>query len=1508
MYKKIKDYIISTPEMISFQDYIDNYQYTSDITGANVDVCITDSSYDIMHYEFRDNIQLVDWGYLLNNPNCTFEEWRAQDVTYEELNSTIARYFQEILDDAVSQGGLRAYHPEKKRMVTEWSPFTLSNYNYKGTYSNKLKRDGLDLRLGHYMTLQSVSSHGTNCLSNIVGKTTGLAKDAHIYLWGYKASSTYKHNKDLGIANITPAALLAQCKQRSGIRRPTIHSMSLGITGDPNLPARANMVTNLNVAPIIPSAVSQSSTVQGTNGDIEITIPDVVKKFCEIATRVTASDANTLSGIDSSKNETEGTPIVFEYSGSLRYDRETLLEQNEIKDYIEKTFNLSSHLNYLQSLNTKFYDDADFYNEAYVQTINLQYGVHPLPRTIDDQLDKDSYDVFYDHGGHSFRSAGNSHFNTDFLSNMEARKKYIDENFLGGFANTLAYESASLINTREYTLKEGLTPTNEPIIGVRSTSNYNYLDTLKNLPSKGIIERSGSLTPHTAIGYKWPKVWRVKPVWSNIGLKDVWDDGTTSFISMSESTLPLIATSSEGYILFAPTTSSLPYMHIEGTAVENTRVDTFKYPPPTIDGTTAHQRLPMYSTASITLEELLTYNEQNNQDWIDGGYDRNVIGQIKGVTGIGFPYLPATSLTLYPGRSYFIVLKESEDVPDTVSWIFPHTTTGIVTQSIALTERWQSFSTYVNVDLPPHNKPTLASLISSSLYNTSDPLLRSSDTKVNIEYINETKGKDATQRTTQDPENITLLANSDENGIYTSSPERYTQHTSFPSNGVFITGSYINNTLPRLQGMVNTDIEDLSTLEDSDDQVEIIEGARFTDDLTIKSYHANDAYNIAFPFQCCRLHPAFSVFGSHPDLYEINEIFDQLDSDSSNINTLVNDTPEKVSALKNIVDNYNYIGLLLHPYDDEEQIIDNEPLMFIHYYDSDAHLGILPDTETEFKLKNPEATSPLNSYYTVNISKMRDGEVPSASKILKFHTLLSQNLLYYSASVNIERNIPPIIPQSTLPVTNSFGDQFELDFIYGEDIIDPDSGLNLHQLFKQPWISEIINFDKKEENVSDLDLFLTRRANFGNSILVLKERPGGKRDLIKIKQPYSPIRLSGYPAKYDLDERANTVGASTLVRGNDPTKTYVSGTFHFPGSYWTSSVDNVEYKHFFTSQSGDDQAFADAPSVFSNKGNRVSIWAPGSDVLVAEATNNTYTTTGVTLLDYFNTGSDYYRYPFLLASCSFDNMRDSNNNTIPELGFMTSSQAFVGDFPMSFGRTAYIANREMIDARRLKSYSLPIYEDSTGRLNLYKYTGGTSFSCPLTAGVAALWLDLFPELTQLELRAVMQASSYRGAFREENLFGPDTVRNINDFDRFLFGISSNVGISNSDYPSQIPYFNVSSSGTHTREYYHERINSDLFSSSYQRFFADPTNTFNIENGERKRKTAEQRFRRYLLSYSDFNRNRSLYGAFNGVAHWPFSKTNRSEITGSINNLSINGVMTLLNSTLPTGSEKLNIQY
>jgi len=316
---------------------------------------------------------------------------------------------------------------------------------------------------------------------------------------------------------------------------------------------------------------------------------------------------------------------------------------------------------------------------------------------------------------------------------------------------------------------------------------------------------------------------------------------------------------------------------------------------------------------------------------------------------------------------------------------------------------------------------------------------------------------------------------------------------------------------------------------------------------------------------------------------------------------------------------------------------------------------------------------------------------------------------------------------------------------------------------------------------------------------------------------------------------------------------YVSESFFFPPEALTSSYATT-HKDFFIPSSSNDEFLLNPIDTLGNhtsKGSRITISTPGRHVNVAHPMlmgNLKWRTS----LDYFNTSSIYSKLPFVLASCSFENMTDSEGNTIPELGYMT------GSIPSS-SINPFIPIREALRVDGSQYY----YVDDIGRMNGYGWEHGTSFSTPLAAGISALWLDLNPKLSQLELINVLQSTAYRNAIKENPISNPRYRESVNNFDQWMFGVLL-------DYPAGLQGYNLGelTGSTNTRR-----------------------RLFNLHNNS---VLAEQNIREHLFSYTTNYSQTNLQGTPNLIAHWPYSQTNRADITGSFANLVFSGSITINN--------------
>ena len=89
---------------------------------------------------------------------------------------------------------------------------------------------------------------------------------------------------------------------------------------------------------------------------------------------------------------------------------------------------------------------------------------------------------------------------------------------------------------------------------------------------------------------------------------------------------------------------------------------------------------------------------------------------------------------------------------------------------------------------------------------------------------------------------------------------------------------------------------------------------------------------------------------------------------------------------------------------------------------------------------------------------------------------------------------------------------------------------------------------------------------------------------------------------------------------------------------------------------------------------------------------------------------------------------------------------FSSNGPTSNGRIKPDVVAMGVDVLAAVSY-IYSYDDSS-----YSYTGGTSFSCPLTAGVCALILSVHPELTPMQVREALRMTADRKD-KPDNVYG-----------------------------------------------------------------------------------------------------------------------------------------------------------
>jgi len=1442
-YKGIQGRTNRSSEIIDYDTYINNYQFTSDIRGAGVDIVIVDDGFDIMHYEYRDNIQLVDWNYLIDFPECTWDEWRSHDFTHSDLNNAIKDIFQQELDTAVSNGGFDpdpsfspyfygqlAYIQSTRTSAIEtfnFDPMSFAQVDWRAIYADAFAReltrpDGSTYPGGmlHYLNLGG-QAHGTSTLSNIVGDKCGLAKDSPVYIVSTTAYLSYRPTK--GETYMDFATLLAQCKTRSGITRPTVKSMSMSFGGDPDIPIHKKTKDH-HADPIIENAFTQSvklPTPGPLGGEIDITISDKTAQFIQLL-----KDSNDYA------HESQVRHAHVGYSGSLAYSEQLyskVKENNELLDYIEKTWQYGMNYTVLRNGN---------------QEDEKRYNIFSIPKTLDDQRHKPLYDEFYKNNGHTFRSAGNDGYVMNSIAHQEATIKAHAVDRVGGFATSRQWDTGSIINLYPRTPEQGITPSNGNIYAVFSDKSYEYLNSTDYTSSdniistKQVIHNSGSLSSHIDIGAEWPYTWRARPIWSNIP----YDDTIWNKYGALKGGIPPTALNTNG-LLIRVFESQEFYLILTGSAVSN--VTNIQTPEHSL-GEIEVMDMPYLGTASISIDDFIAYNETFTASFADN------IQMIKHPSSGKF-YIPggySSFTTLEPNTGYNLQTVPNESGVFNVH--HPFVPVGPTTQSIKLTDQRQRIVTNVDLSLPPYDSLRLEHVL-NNIYTSPDYDDRATTYIQNgFELIRSIQN---TSTVYYDPNNaFKYLYITSSNGTYSCDLDIIKSDPAFPSNGEFITGSFITNNLPKLN---NTNGTDIAQLDSTDFIFEDLQKLEQTDPK-LTDYHYNGAYNIDYDLGYSSDHPTLGQGRSeHPILSNLHFTYKAAIENSGFITN--------THTLTSLSESYNFIGLLLEPYDKNENIISGSPIVAIKEMLPDAHLAATSSED----ISTFKAIAGVGGF-------SRFIPEQSTRPLSRLQTLLGENFIdvdfefpftptYFSGSLNTAVGAQGVTP-------NVIGN---LKYIFNEDT----TGIGLYNELKNPAISPFVNFMFEDEPITDYMLHTlsqsvqdTGEDTLTHTLILLKESPSIGRNLRVSTRQYSPLKLSGYPTEMDCDPRANVSSATTLYPQRDRFQMHdISGSYHFPPTHLTSSL-NTEYKSFYVSASSRDLEPSDCLANFTSRGGRCNVSAPGEQVMVAGVRNPSvralrtsdyrdndhgFATRQVTLLDYFDSSSVYSKLPFALASCSFDNMRTSEGELIPQLGWMTGSSPTA---------SVNIALRECIMHSNTSAIT---YAAPDGSIHPYKHVNGTSFSCPLTAGVAALWLDLNPHLSQLELQQVLASSAYVNQLKDRSIYEAKTdteINTINDFDKFLFGISQNIfGVSK--FTRDI-FFEMSD--------YEKRVSIAGTSLSYY----EP-----IYNAK---------LRRYLYGYTDQYDSHAVYNTPNAIVHWPYSQTNRADIQGNFANLILSGSMTFNN--------------
>lgn len=136
-------------------------------------------------------------------------------------------------------------------------------------------------------------------------------------------------------------------------------------------------------------------------------------------------------------------------------------------------------------------------------------------------------------------------------------------------------------------------------------------------------------------------------------------------------------------------------------------------------------------------------------------------------------------------------------------------------------------------------------------------------------------------------------------------------------------------------------------------------------------------------------------------------------------------------------------------------------------------------------------------------------------------------------------------------------------------------------------------------------------------------------------------------------------------------------------------------------------------------------------------------------------------------------MGNYNQTTVPSLGSAADGDSVisVGAVNYSGDPARFTSNGPTKDGRTKPDVAAPgvgvfvaVVKEVSGNESTYEYSNGTSFSTPITAGVAALILSAHPELTPMQIRDALRNT----ASRSDN---PDNVLGwgvINAYDALLY--------------------------------------------------------------------------------------------------------------------------------------------
>ncbi|MBK8550067.1 MAG: S8 family serine peptidase [Ignavibacteria bacterium] len=185
-------------------------------------------------------------------------------------------------------------------------------------------------------------------------------------------------------------------------------------------------------------------------------------------------------------------------------------------------------------------------------------------------------------------------------------------------------------------------------------------------------------------------------------------------------------------------------------------------------------------------------------------------------------------------------------------------------------------------------------------------------------------------------------------------------------------------------------------------------------------------------------------------------------------------------------------------------------------------------------------------------------------------------------------------------------------------------------------------------------------------------------------------------------------------------------------------------------------------------------------------------------------------------------MGNYNQTTVPSLGSAADADSIisVGAITFSGDPASFTSNGPTSDGRTKPDVVAPgvyvyaaVVKEVSGNDSTYEYTSGTSFSTPITAGIAALILSAHPELTPLEVRDALRNTASLSN-NPNNVLGWGTV---NAYDAVLY---NGMAWSNS------PEFKISENGTEVSTYL---ASKDVIDPNSVKFFYSLDGGLNYEN-------------------------------------------------------------------------------